>query len=166
MGRNPIETVMGAVVLVVAALFLAFAYNTANLGKVSGYDVRATFSKVGGLDNGADVRISGIKVGSVSSQGLDPQTYQAVVSMTILPSVQLPQDTVASVAADGLLGGKYIKLEPGSAQEAIAPGGAITRTRDYQSVEDLVGEIIFLVTQDPPAAPQGGGPASTLPPME
>lgn len=164
MGRNPIETVMGAVVLVVAALFLAFAYNTANLGKVSGYAIQATFSKVGGLDNGADVRISGIKVGSVSGQALDPRTYQAVVGMTILPSVQLPQDTVASVASDGLLGGKYIKLEPGSAQETIAAGGAITRTRDYQSVEDMVGEIIFMVTQDPPPPP--GGHPSSLPPME
>lgn len=148
MGRNPIETIMGAVVLVVAGLFLAFAYNTADIKSVSGYPVSAAFSKVGGLDNGADVRISGIKVGSVSSQNLDPQTYQAIVQMTILPSVQLPQDTVASVASDGLLGGKYIKLEPGRAEQAIAAGGSVTRTRNYQSVEDLVGEIIFLATQD------------------
>ncbi|MFA7431845.1 MAG: outer membrane lipid asymmetry maintenance protein MlaD [Rhodospirillaceae bacterium] len=166
MGRNPIETVMGAVVLVVAGLFLAFAYKTADIKSVSGYSVSATFSKVGGLDNGADVRISGIKVGTVAGQSLDPQTYQAVVLMTILPSVQLPQDTVASVASDGLLGGKYIKLEPGRAEQTIAAGGSLTRTRNYQSVEDLVGEIIFLATQD-----EGQGGAQTkapaaLPPME
>ncbi len=160
MGRNPIETIMGAVVLVVAGLFLAFAYDTADIKSVSGYPVSAAFSKVGGLDNGADVRISGIKVGSVSSQNLDPQTYQAIVQMTILPSVQLPQDTVASVASDGLLGGKYIKLEPGRAEQVIAAGGSVTRTRNYQSVEDLVGEIIFLATQD-----EGTG-ASAAPAME
>lgn len=164
MGRNPIETIMGAVVLVVAGLFLAFAYNTADLKTVSGYPISAAFSKVGGLDNGADVRISGIKVGSVSGQSLDPRTYQAVVTMTILPSIELPQDTVASVASDGLLGGKYIKLEPGRAEQAIASGGAITRTRNYQSVEDLVGEIIFLATQDDGG--QGGASPQSLPPME
>lgn len=148
MSRNPVETIMGAVVLIVAALFLAFAYRTADLGAVRGYPVSATFTKVGGLANGADVRISGIKVGTVTAQRLDPETFQAVVLMNILPSVRLPQDTVASVAADGLLGGKYIKLEPGRATDMVADGGTITRTRDYQSVEDLVGEIIFLVTQD------------------
>lgn len=148
MGRNPIETVMGAVVLIAAGVFLAFAYQTADLGAVRGYPVSAIFSKVGGLDTGADVRISGIKVGSVASQSLDPDTYQARVEFSMLPSVRLPQDTVASVAADGLLGGKYVKLEPGRSDEMIADGGTITRTRDYQSVEDLVGEIIFLATQD------------------
>jgi phospholipid/cholesterol/gamma-HCH transport system substrate-binding protein len=74
---------------------------------------------------------------------------------------------VASVASDGLLGGKYIKLEPGRAEQVIAAGGALTRTRNYQSVEDLVGEIIFLATQD---EGQGGAqpkkPATSLPPME
>ncbi|KJS34800.1 MAG: ATPase AAA [Rhodospirillaceae bacterium BRH_c57] len=160
MGRNPIETIMGAVVLVVAGLFLAFAYDTADIKSISGYPVTAAFSKVGGLDDGADVRISGIKVGSVSQQNLDPKTYQAIVHMTILPSVLLPQDTVASVASDGLLGGKYIKLEPGRAEQAIAAGGTVTRTRNYQSVEDLVGEIIFLVSQDEQSGP------SSAPTME
>lgn len=150
MGRNPLETIMGAVVLIVAGLFLTFAYRTADLGEVRGYPVSATFTKVGGLSTGADVRISGIKVGTVSGQRLDPETFQAVVTMSILPSVRLPVDTVASVAADGLLGGKFVKLEPGRATDVVADGGAITRTRDYQSVEDLVGEIIFLATQDAP----------------
>lgn len=150
MGRNPLETIMGAVVLIVAGLFLTFAYRTADLGEVRGYPVVATFTKVGGLSTGADVRISGIKVGTVSGQRLDPETFQAVMTMSILPSVRLPVDTVASVASDGLLGGKFVKLEPGRATDVVADGGAITRTRDYQSVEDLVGEIIFLATQDAP----------------
>lgn len=165
MGRNPIETVMGAVVLVVAGLFLAFAYDTADLRAVEGYPVNALFTKVGGLEDGSDVRISGIKVGTVTRQELDPQTYEAIVHMTILPTVELPADTVASVATDGLLGGKYVKLEPGRAEQMIAAGGTITRTRNYQSVEDLVGEIIFLATQD--AGQEGGaGNPQTLPSME
>lgn len=156
MTRNPIETIMGAVVLVVAGLFLAFAYSTADLRTVEGYEVTAAFSKVGGLDTGSDVRISGIKVGTVVAQALDPQTYQAVVTMSIRPDVRLPADSRASVASDGLLGGKFLKLEPGNAEETLADGGAISQVVDYQSLEDLVGEIIFLATQDPPENGTGG----------
>lgn len=150
MNRNPIETIMGAVVLVVAGLFLAFAYSTADLRTVEGYELTAAFNKVGGLDTGADVRISGIKVGTVTKQSLDPTTYQAVIHMSIKPEVRLPTDTRAAVASDGLLGGKFLKLQPGVAEDTLAGGGAITNVEDYQSVEDLVGEIIFLATQDGP----------------
>lgn len=149
MARNPIETVLGAVVLLVAGSFLAFAIDSADLRPVSGYPVRAVFNKVGGLLPGADVRISGIKVGSVTEQTLDPRSYRAVVQMSILPSVQLPADTVASIASDGLLGGKFIKLEPGTETVVIETGATLARTRDYQSVEDLVSELIFIATKDP-----------------
>lgn len=155
MNRNPIETIMGAVVLVVAGLFLAFAYSTADLRTVEGYQLSATFSKVGGLDTGSDVRISGIKVGTVVGQSLDPQTYRAVVRMSIRPDVQLPTDTRASVASDGLLGGKFMKLEPGGASDRLDDGGEITNVANYQSIEDLVGEIIFLATQDTGQGSQG-----------
>lgn len=159
MGRNPIETIMGAVVLLVAALFLTFAYATADLRPVQGYTVTAVFNKVGGLQSGADVRISGIKVGTVTEQGLDSTTYQAVVRMSVLPSVRLPVDTVASIASDGLLGGKYLKLDPGSSKEMLDDDGRLTKVTNYQSVEDLVGDLIFLATQDGPAPIENGGAA-------
>ncbi len=146
MKRNPIETVLGAVVLVVAAMFLAFAYSIADLQAVAGYEVKANFLKVGGLERGSDVRISGIDVGTVTGQTLDPSTFQAQVVMSIAPDVKLPADTEASIVSDGLLGGKYINLVPGRAQQQIAAGGVIAKTKDYQSLEDLVGQIIFLAT--------------------
>lgn len=153
MKRNPIETVLGAVVLVVAAMFLLFASSVADLKAITGYDVTATFLKVGGLERGSDVRISGITVGTVTGQSLDPTTFQAKVTMSIKPDVDLPKDTEASIIGDGLLGGKYVNLIPGRATDKIAPGGVIAKTRDYQSLEDLVGEIIFLATNtDTPAA--------------
>ena len=123
MGRNLIETIMGAVVLAVAGFFLVFAWRHANLDEVKGYGVSANFVSIGGLETGADVRINGIKVGIVTAQTLDPVSYNAVVRMTIAHDVRLPADTVASVAADGLLGGKYIKLLPGRATERLADGG-------------------------------------------
>ncbi len=146
MRANMVETVMGAVVLLVAGVFVFFAYNTAQVRAVSGYTVDAAFFKVGGLTPGADVRISGIKVGTVTDRRLDPRTYDAVVTMTVDSRVRLPADTVASIGSEGILGGKYIRLEPGRAGEMIADGGRIANTRDYRSLEDQVGEIIFLAT--------------------
>lgn len=152
--RNPIETVLGGVVLVIAAMFMVFAYNASDLRAVKGYDLTATFLKVGGLERGSDVRISGINVGTVTDQRLDATTFEAKVIMSISPDVSLPSDTTAAIVSDGLLGGKYINLVPGQATDRIPAGGVIARTRDFQSLEDLVGEIIFLATNSGTAAPQ------------
>jgi phospholipid/cholesterol/gamma-HCH transport system substrate-binding protein len=152
MNRNPLETIMGALVLLVAAVFLVFATTTADLRQVKGYPLHASFTKVGGLSVGGEVRLAGIQVGSVIGQRLDPDTFEAVVDMSVLDSVRLPIDTRAAIASDGLLGGSYIKLIPGSAEEMLEPDAELARTENYQSLEDLVGEIIFLATQ-----PAGGG---------
>lgn len=146
MRRNPIETVLGAVVLVIAAIFLFFAYSTAQVATRDGYEVEATFLKVGGLQVGSDVRISGVNVGTVVDQSLDHQTYEARVRLVIDPAVSLPKDTVASIVGDGLLGGKYVDLRPGQSSSMIQGGGVIENSQDFQSLEDLVGEIIFLAT--------------------
>ncbi len=146
MRRNAIETVMGAVVLLVAGVFVFFAYDMAQVKAVEGYEVTALFYKIGGLNEGSDVRISGIKVGTVIDHNLDPESYDARVRMTITREVKLPVDTVASIASEGLLGGKYVRLEPGIDKSFIKDGGTITKTKDFRSLEDQVGEIIFLAT--------------------
>ena len=146
MRRNLIESVMGAVVLLVAAVFVYFAYHTAQIHSAPGYLVNATFGKIGGLAIGSDVRISGIRIGNVTARALDPQTYAAVVTMTIDDGVTLPEDTVASIASEGPLGGRYVRLEPGTSATSLSPGGTIKQTRGYRSLEDQVGEIIFLAT--------------------
>jgi phospholipid/cholesterol/gamma-HCH transport system substrate-binding protein len=141
-----VETVMGAVVLLVAGLFVFFAYSTAQVRAVQGYDVSARFYKVGSIRTGGDVRINGIKVGTVTGLNLDTQTFDAVVHMSIDSAYQLPEDTVATIGSLGILGGSYVRLEPGRAKNAIPPGGVIAKTKDYRSLEDQVGEIIFLAT--------------------
>jgi phospholipid/cholesterol/gamma-HCH transport system substrate-binding protein len=146
MGRNAIETLMGAVVLLVAGTFVYFAYETAEVAAVEGYRISATFAEIGGLEKGSDVRISGIKVGTVMDHGLDPETFEAVVELSIASEVKVPADTVAAISSEGLLGGKYVRLEPGSEKEFLGPGGNITQTKDFRSLEDQVGEIIFLAT--------------------
>ena len=92
MNRNAAETVMGAVVLIVAAVFLFFAYNTAQVSAVSGYQLTAKFSNANGLKSGGDVRISGIKVGSILTQHLDPKTFQAVVTISLDPMARALQN--------------------------------------------------------------------------
>lgn len=146
MRRNAVETILGAVVLMVAGMFVYFAYTTAQVESVKGYKVSASFFKIGGLTTGSDVRMSGIKIGTVTDSRLDPETFDAVVEMVIKPEVKLPSDTQASIGSEGIVGGKYIRLIPGSAKETIAANGQITETNDFRSLEDQVGEIIFLAT--------------------
>src|SRR5277367_1772291 len=110
MSRNVIETVMGAVVLVIAAVFLFFAYSTSQVRAVSGYSLTAKFDKIEGIREGGDVRISGIKVGSIVSETLDPTTYLAIVKLNVNPMFKLPEDTVAEILSSGLLGDKYLAL--------------------------------------------------------
>ncbi len=146
MGRNAVETVMGAAVLLVAAIFVYFASNTAQIKAVAGYEITARFFKVGGLTKGSDVRVSGIKVGTVLSNTLDPVTFDAVVTMSIRPDIQLPNDTTATISSSGMLGDKYVMLMPGEASDMLAAGDVIADTKDFRSLEDQVGEIIFLAT--------------------
>lgn len=143
MKRSVVETVLGAVVLFVAGFFLVFSYNTANVKKVSGYDIVADFSGIGGLAVGDDVQISGVKIGSVVNVALDPESYLARVTMSIEPTVHLPEDTAALISSESLMGGKYLALEPGGAEEMIQPGGRVQFTQAPQNLEQLLGQFIF-----------------------
>jgi len=137
---------MGAVVLAVAGIFLAFAMSQSDLGVVKGYTLSASFASVGGLSTGADVRINGIKVGTVTGQTIDQTTFNAKILLSVNPSIHLPKDTSASIASDGLLGSKFLKLEPGRSKDMIPADGAIETTKNYEALEDQVGKIIFLAT--------------------
>ncbi len=156
MRRNVIETVLGGVVLAVAGFFLAFAYTSADLRKVDGYEITANFSSISGLQSGADVRISGVKVGSVTALTLDPKSYQAVAHMSIHPDIKLPTDTAAVIASESLLGGKYLSLEPGGESEMIKPNGRVEYTQSTPGIEQLLGQVIFSL-QNMSSKPDGQG---------
>jgi phospholipid/cholesterol/gamma-HCH transport system substrate-binding protein len=143
MSRNLLETLLGAIVLIVAIAFLVFAYSTSQVERDGGYELIARFDKVDGLEPGSDVRISGIKVGAVIDQTLDPETYRAEVRFSLRDDVQLPADTSAAVVSNGLLGGKYLALVPGGDIEMLQPGGEVTLTQSAVNLEDLIGHMIF-----------------------
>jgi len=165
MSGSVIETVMGAVVLVAAALFLFFAYSTSQIRSVAGYPVTAQFQSVDGIRDGSDVRIGGVKVGSVVAERLDPKTFLATVTMTINPEYKLPDDTVAEIISSSLLGEKYMSLVPGGSEKDIQPGGQIKYTQAPVSLENLIGQMIFSQPggqkkpgENTGAAPAGGAP--------
>jgi phospholipid/cholesterol/gamma-HCH transport system substrate-binding protein len=161
MNRNLLEIVMGTLVLVVAGLFVTFAYSVAQLHEVAGYQVFARFNHADGIKTGGDVRISGIKVGTVLSTTLDPNTFQAVVVMSLDKAIKLPDDTVAQVASSGLLGDKFLQLEPGASDSTIQPGGQIKMTQSAVSLESLFGQVAYSLSH--PAGQGGNGAPASKP---
>lgn len=143
MKRNMIETVLGAVVLAVAVLFLAFSYSSANMGSTDGYEIRTRFSGIGGLGVGDKVVVSGVKVGQVSKIALDQKTFLADVYLDIDKKYKFPEDTAAFISSESLLGGLYMQLEPGASEDMIEDGGIIEYTQAPQNLEQLLGQFIF-----------------------
>lgn len=143
MKRNIVETILGAVVLVVAAGFLTFFYKTTDIKPSSGYEITAAFSKIDGLETGSAVKISGVKVGQVVDFALNENNFRAIVKMNIKNGIKIPLDTAAIIASEGLLGGKFLSLEPGSDEEILEPGDQIEFTQSTPGLEQLLGQVIF-----------------------
>jgi phospholipid/cholesterol/gamma-HCH transport system substrate-binding protein len=144
MARHGIaETLVGAGVLLVAAAFLVFAISRTGRATSAGYRLQASFERIDGLAVGADVRIAGVKVGSIMAERLDPKTYQANVTLSVGQGIQLPKDSSAEIASESLLGGKYLNLSPGGDTVMLAPGGTISITQSSINLEQLVGKFIF-----------------------
>lgn len=146
MGGNLVETLIGAVVLAVAGIFLAFGYSTSTIDMVGGQLISAKFNRVDGLVIGSDVRMSGIKVGTVISQRLDPATYQAIVRMDIDSKVKLPDDSSAKITTEGLLGDTYLSLEAGGSEDFLKSGQEIRFTQGSIDLMSLIGQAIFSAT--------------------
>lgn len=143
MSRSVIETVLGAVVLGVAAMFLFFAYSTADLNAADGYQLTARFTDISGLERGTDVTVGGVIVGSVVDIRIVPETYQAEIVMNLDTAIELPDDTVALITSASLLGGKNLSLQPGGSMDMIEPGGAVEYTQSTPGLEQLLGQVIF-----------------------
>jgi phospholipid/cholesterol/gamma-HCH transport system substrate-binding protein len=142
-GRNIVETIVGALVLVVAGLFVFYAFAKSDRTGPDGYEVVARFGRIDGLKRGSDVTLSGVKVGTVTGFDLDKKSYQAVVHLTLSSSVQLPTDTNAKIVSESLLGGMVVVLEPGADKKMIATGGEITNTQDSIPLTELIAKFVF-----------------------
>lgn len=150
--RSITEVLTGAVVLLVAAGFLAYAVAHSGRSTAAGYTLYARFDHIDGLSGGADVRIAGVKVGSVTETRIDPATYMAVVGLSVRSDIKIPKDSSAEITSESLLGGKFLALVPGGDETMLNPGGTITITQGSISLEQLLGKFIFSVTSMKPTS--------------
>lgn len=143
MNHTSIEAIMGGVVLLVAGFFVAFSGQIIEFNSTEGYELQAMFNEATGISAGQDVRISGVKVGSIVDMELDPKTYQAAVTLLVDSDIEVPVDTVAKIASESLLGGKYLSLIPGGDIRMLQDGERISYTESAISLEDMIGRFIF-----------------------
>jgi len=159
---NAAEVITGAIVILVALAFLALTYLRTGSGSLSGYEVLARLPKVDGLGIGTDVRVSGIKVGSVTDLTLDPNNFLVTVHMSIRDDIKLPTDSSMLITSSGVLGSQYLSIQPGGDDKNIAPGGMITNVQAANSNDlmNLAGRVMGGGSSAPAPQPQSA-PASS-----
>lgn len=150
------EAIVGLLVVVLAVWFVVFAWNRTGGGqRVGSIKVVALFPNASGVSQGTDVRISGLKVGSVTKLSLDPQSYQVKVEIALNPDVKLPADSSAAVTSEGLLGSTFIAFTPGGSTTLLKTGDVITDTQGSMDLMALIGQFI-----NKPSTPAAGAPAA------
>ena len=151
MRESVTEVIVGAVVLVAAVGFLAYAAQATGFAEPAGdFDLKASFRSVEGVSVGTDVRMSGVKIGIVTAMFLNPETYRADTVLTLLDVVPVPNDSSAIVASEGLLGGNFIEIVPGGSLDMFADDAEIV---DTQGAVSLLQLLLTYVAGDTAAAP-------------
>ncbi|MCP5432586.1 MAG: outer membrane lipid asymmetry maintenance protein MlaD [Alphaproteobacteria bacterium] len=148
MRNTLVETLTGAVVLAVAGFFLFFAYTTTGMTTGSGYTLVARFNRAEGINVGTDVRISGIKVGSVEKVELDPRTFEAITTLRVDTRYEIPDDSVAKIAMSGLLGDNFVAIDPGGSEGLLKEGQDFLQTTGSVDLMGLISEAIFSTKKD------------------
>lgn len=157
MAENISEVVVGGVVLAVAAGFLFYAANATGLTGGAGgrNEYKASFRAVDGVSVGTDVRLAGVKVGSLVALQLNPQTFYADATITVDKAIALPEDTALLVSSEGLLGGNFLELVPGGSATNIDPGAEIEDTQGSVSLISLLTKFVAgSGSSETPAAPE------------
>lgn len=148
MAERTTEVLVGGAVLAVAAGFLFYASAFADLGgggRGAKAEYHASFRSAEGVSVGTDVRMAGVKVGSVTGMALDPQTFRAETTFSINDEIRLPTDTAVVIASEGLLGGTYVEVVPGGMMDEYEPGDEIL---DTQSAISLISLLLKFVSGD------------------
>lgn len=143
MAENTAEVLTGAAVLAAALGFLVYAGQGSGLAPTAGsYPLKASFRSVEGITVGTDVRLAGVKVGTVTSLSLNPQTFFADATISVKSDVLLPDDSAILISSEGLLGGSFVELQPGGSLENFAPGAEIEDTQGAVSVVNLLSKFV------------------------
>jgi phospholipid/cholesterol/gamma-HCH transport system substrate-binding protein len=143
LSRQDFETAIGAVALVVAALALWLASAGGKAAQAgNGYLLTARFDQVDGLSTGSPVFLSGIQVGSVLKIELVPGALKPLVTMSVRRDLAIPNDSAVLVMSDGMLGAKFVRIEPGSETESLKPGERFQSVQDSVIVEQILQKIV------------------------
>lgn len=145
MKKYSMETIVG--IFVVLGL-LGVGYMTVNLGNFAfftdrSYSLFARFSSVAGLRVGSPVEMFGIEVGQVDGLSMDQEEQLAVVQLKIKNGIKVFDDAFASIKTAGLIGDKYVQLDPGGAGDLLSPGGTILETNAPLDIEELISKYAF-----------------------
>jgi phospholipid/cholesterol/gamma-HCH transport system substrate-binding protein len=159
--ENVAEAIVGVAVVILAIWFVLFAWDRTGGGRKAGaVEIAAIFPNASGVNVGTDVKVAGLKVGSVSALSLDPQSYQVKVSIALDPTIKLPADSSAAVTSEGLLGSTFVAFTPGGSTAMLKSGDVVTDTQGSMDLMALIGQFI-----NKPATDSGAGADSgaTLP---
>ncbi|MGC0371779.1 MAG: hypothetical protein DGJ47_000479 [Rickettsiaceae bacterium] len=147
MKQGIFETIVGMLVLVCAFAFFYYSYNVSGASNSSNtYTLKAEFDNIDGISNGSDVKISGIKVGTIKNVILEKDTYYAVLDLDIDKQVQIPKDSRASVSTHGIIGGRYIRITPGADDSMLQNNDKIIYTQSALNIEDLISKVVHSFT--------------------
>lgn len=143
MSENPGEIIAGGATLAVAIGFLVFAAQGSGIAPSSdGFDLTASFRSVEGITLGSDVRMAGVKIGSVSALELNAETFRAEITMSISTPIEVPEDSSVAVSSEGLLGGNFIEIVPGGSPFVLADGEEIEDTQGALSLLGLLAKFV------------------------
>ena len=143
MRYNPVETLMGGIVLITAICFLILGMKIVNDNQKEGYQISLIFGSSAGLKNGDHVKISGINVGKILNLELNMENYNAKVIVNLNDNIKVPDDSSARITSSSLLGGNFIDIIPGSAETYLKLDDIIYDTKDSVSFTDLLGKAVF-----------------------
>jgi len=156
MSESRVEVLTGAAVLAVAVAFAVFASQGVGLSRAAGsYELRASFRSVEGVTVGTDVRLAGVKVGTVTSLSLNPQTFMADATVAVKDGIPVPDDSTIMVSSEGLLGGAFVEIQPGGSMTNVEPGGEIEDTQGAVSVIALLMKFVGAAAGDSTTPAEG-----------
>jgi phospholipid/cholesterol/gamma-HCH transport system substrate-binding protein len=153
MAENATEVLAGGAVLAAAIGFLVYAGLDTGLGAENGsYPLTASFRSVEGISVGSDVRLAGVKVGSITELKLNPATFFADARISVQDDILLPDDTTILISSEGLLGGNFVELVPGGSPVNLGPGEEIVDTQGAIGIVALLMRFVGAMSGDPAPA--------------
>jgi phospholipid/cholesterol/gamma-HCH transport system substrate-binding protein len=154
MAENTGEVLVGGAVLAVAIGFLVYAGQATGFGaSAGGYPLTASFRSAEGISVGSDVRLAGVKIGTITELALNPTTFRADARISVNKGIDLPSDSAIVISSEGLLGGSFVEIQPGGSPINLEPGDEIEDTQSAVSLMTLLLRFVGGAAEGEAATP-------------